>query len=202
MSGRAPNLRMARPVAYSLLVWGMFGASVARAQVHWDASLALSATKRVLSERPHRGSDALPGPMVELRGEMALLPMVRVGGYVGHDVANVPSGPTRFHTSAGLRSQVVLPFVRTRGVIPYVALGMGGTHLLASGAQLSQSGFSTHAFVGLGSLFPVRGPWALFVEMAPRWGFSFWGDAYGPDRLGGGKDTLALLLTVGVSLFR
>src|SRR5262249_1933395 len=66
----------------------------ALAQVHWDASAQVGVMKRFLADKS--GDDAGFGPIGQLTGHVALLPLIHAGGYFGHDISPVSGeGATR-----------------------------------------------------------------------------------------------------------
>src|SRR3954449_10750703 len=89
----------------------LLAAKPAHAQLHWDASAQVGIMKRVLVNRPSGGEDAGFGPQGLLAAHVALFPLIRLGGYFGHDIS--PMGgelSARDLTWGGLRAKIVSPW--------------------------------------------------------------------------------------------
>ncbi len=92
--------------------------------------------RRILLARGDDGINTLPdasfGPMVELHAHVAILPLLRAGFYVSHDISSELS--TRQFTSFGLRAKVTPPLLcgpwRT-----WAFLGLGYSLAYAPGYQ-------------------------------------------------------------------
>ena len=192
----------------------MFSTShLAAAQVHWDTGAQAGVTKRFVA-----GGDAgapAPGfgPSIELQGHVALVPMVRVGAYLGTDLS--PAAPEGLRTfwDGGLHVRLSPPLLpwpwRT-----WLFTGFGYSFAEDLGDHLP--GGLLEVPVGLGIGRKVSRHSLLFVELGGRIGFGFYGRMYdrsavessgmaaesGETRSGAyvGKDTFALSLSVGLSL--
>lgn len=182
----------------------------AHAQVHWDASAQVGIMKRVLADRPAGGDDAGFGPAFQITGHFALLPLVRVGGYVGHDISPM-GGETsaRDTTFGGLRAQIMSPWPRGAlrawlfvgagyaGVYarsttaPRVFPGPPGTPSVTSEATVQGAGGSYFEVpFGIGASYKLRKPWELCAELGMRTGFGHTGSAYeapGPEVRSAGR---------------
>ena len=175
----------------------VLAATPARAQLHWDAAAEAGAIKRFLGKRPPGGNgDAGFGPVVELHGHVALLPLLRVGAYVGHDISPQP-GDTRALeiTSFGVRAKVSSPVpLDPWRVWAFFGFGYAGaygpsfhttiapsqnTHVqaLATGAG---GGFFEVPF-GIGASYKLRKPWHLTAELAGRASFAYSGSLFDVD---------------------
>jgi hypothetical protein len=173
--------------------------SPAHAQVHWDASAGVGVMKRTLGGRPAGGDDAGFGPTGQLTAHVALLPLVRLGAYFGHDISPV-GGVTsaRDLTFGGLRAKVMSPWPRGKlrawlfvgfgyaGVYarstaaPRVFPGPPGAPSVTSDATVQGAGGSFFEVpFGLGASYKFRKPWELCAELGLRTGFGHTGSAYG-----------------------
>jgi hypothetical protein len=161
-----------------------FGAArSASAQVHWDASAQVGVAKRFLTSSVEQPSF---GPAVSLAGHVALLPLVRVGAYVAHDISPVEVGPARRLYAVGLRGKVQAPWSTERiHGWGFVGLGYVGVYapstratvvsppvgpLSSSGGTLDLSvpgagGYFLEVPVGLGLGVRLRKPWELVFEL-------------------------------------
>jgi hypothetical protein len=172
--------------------------SIARAQVHWDAAAQVGVMKRVLGDRPAGGEDAGFGPVGQLTAHVALLPLVRVGGYFGHDIS--PMGgvtSARDITFGGLRAKLMSPW--PRGALRawlFVGFGYAGTYARSTSAPRVFPGDAANPAVtsdatvhgaggsffevpfGLGASYKLRKPWELCAELGMRAGFGHTGSVY------------------------
>ena len=198
----------ARSAALLFVVSGELLAPPAAAQLHWDASAQAGVLKRVLGGRPGGGPDAGFGPVAQLTGHVALFPLVRVGGYLGHDIS--PMGgdlSARDLTWGGVRAKLMSPW--PRGAFRawlFAGFGIEGVYARSSalpGARVEGAG--GHFFevpFGLGSSYTFRKPFALCAELGMRAGFGHTGSAYRPrlPLVAPGVDRFAIGLTVGFML--
>jgi len=191
----------------------------AEAQLHWDASAQAGVMKRVLVDRPAGAPDAGFGPIGQLTAHVALFPLVRVGGYFGHDISAMGGDVSaRDLTWGGLRAKLMSPW--PRGAVRawlFTGFGVEGVYARStarSGALVSGAG--GHFFevpFGLGGSYTFRKPYAVCAELGMRAGFGHSGSAYeapGPQlRVPGqadgnappaGTDRFAIGLTVGIML--
>ncbi|MEO6418369.1 MAG: hypothetical protein ABIP39_03135 [Polyangiaceae bacterium] len=199
-------------------------ANPALAQVKWDASANAGVMRRFLSSGVGDGGF---GPYFSLQGHVALLPLLRVGAYVSHDIAPVNGPePLRRITAAGLRVKLTPPWPRGKfRSWVFVGLGYAGAygpsyhlHLVVPPNNTAEdllAGGSGGSFfevpLGVGMAYMVRKPWELTAELGTKLGFGFTGTLYN-DRpaftQGGlqtdlatlGHDSAALFLTIGVGL--
>lgn len=211
-------VRVVRILALAgLLAGGLLAATTpAHAQVHWDASAQVGVARRVLSNRPVGGEDAGFGPIGQLTGHVALLPLLRFGAYVGHDISPMGGASSaRDLTSGGLRAKVMSPW--PRGALrAWLFFGFGYTGVYARSTtgprvfpgppgspsvtneatvQGAGGGFFEVPF-GIGASYKLRKPWELSAELGMRAGFGHSGSVYedpGPEvRSAGRADTNAL----------
>jgi hypothetical protein len=172
----------------------------AAAQLHWDASAQVGGMKRFLADRPSGGQDAGFGPMGQLAAHVALLPLVHVGGYFGHDISPLPigDGTARDLTFGGVRAKGMLPFVRG-AVRAWVFAGfgyagvyqrsygstfekpnpLGGTEARSGRVEGAGGGFFEVPF-GIGASYKLYKPWEICAELGGRVGFGQTGSVYGP----------------------
>jgi len=170
----------------------------ASAQLHWDASLGAGVNKRFLTGGPAAAGDAGFGPAAQLTAHVALLPLVRVGGYLGYDVSPLDGdAAARGLAWGGLRAKIMSPW--PRGALrAWLFFGFGyastyarsyRTTLLVSpspGAPVSPQAALVHGSsgglfevpFGLGASYKLRKPWEIFAELGMRAGFGTTGSAY------------------------
>lgn len=203
-------------------------ARTASAQVHWDASAQLGVQKRFLGNRAIGSDDAGFGPIGQLTGHVALLPLVHVGGYFGHDIS--PVGETaRNITFGGLRVKGNIPFVKGswRGWV-FVGFGyagvyqqsfdatiakpdpLGGPPTRLSGRAEGAGGSFFDLPFGFGASYKLFKPWELCAELGARAAFGHTGSVYergpqltlpndaGQNVTPAGLDRFGLGLTVGI----
>lgn len=171
---------------------------LAFAQLHGDVSAQAGVMHRFLSDRGG-GSNAGFGPVGQLTGHVALLPLVHVGGYFGHDLSPLPDagdGGVRDITFGGLRAKVFLPWIRGRArlwgfagigyagvysrsyhVTVDVPDGLGGNVAKPARVEGAGGGF-VDVPVGFGASYKLYGPWELTGELAGRFGFAHHGSVY------------------------
>jgi hypothetical protein len=150
----------------------------------------------------------------EVRAHVALVPMLRLGPYVAHEIGLLSGAPAREITEAGLRAKVSPPLL----ALPWRSwafVGVGYARAYEPSHPLEGSGgfvpgeaggfLATRLGFGLGYRFDRI--WELFAELGGRIGLLFAGSMY--DRGGcacgepyQGKDSFALSLSLGLSLYR
>jgi hypothetical protein len=165
------------------------------AQIHWDVGANAGVMKRVLTGGP---GDAGFGPAVSAQAHVALLPFVRVGGYVAHDISPVAGAASaRQITSAGLHVKLLSPVPRG-DVRVWLATGFGyaGVYAPSYHQTLALSHEGTPPFtptdvgvhgaggsyfeipLSLGAGYKLRKPWELTAELGARFGLGFTGSVY------------------------
>jgi hypothetical protein len=154
--------------------------------------------KRVLVERPRGGEDAGFGPAAQLNGHVALLPLVRVGGWVGYDISPLGApAAARDVFGGGLRAKLMSPWPRgavrawlltgfgfsavsarsySRTVL--VPTGIGSQTTPADATIQSAGGSFFEVPLGIGASYKLYGPWALVGELTGRVGFAHQGSVY------------------------
>lgn len=166
--------------------------SPARAQLHWDASAQAGVTKRVLSNRIPGVGDAGFGPAAELHGHVAILPLLRVGAYVGHDISPQPGDVRALQiTSFGLRAKVSSPLpLDPWRVWAFVGFGYAGAygpsfHTSIDAAPVKATALATGAGggffelpFGVGGSYKLRRPWHLTAELSGRATFGYAGSLF------------------------
>lgn len=185
------------------------------AQLRADVGAEIGVMQRVAPDHDPGASVPLPGPSGELQAHVALLPMLRVGAYLSHDI--VPGDTDRETTEAGLRAKVALPILpRPWRAWPFLGLGaarsyrpshaLAPTSTAAGGEVGGVEGGFLDATLGLGVGVKFRDDWVAFAELAAHSGFFFWGDMYDHAPCAclrdpyPGHDSFAASLRVGVSL--
>lgn len=183
-------------------------------QVHWDAGLGVGVMQRATSGGDRAAPTPLPGPVAEAHAHVALLPMLRAGPYVSHDISPVDGRPARQMTEAGLRFKLTPPLVRLPWrVWAFAGLGYARTYMpsyVPSGALPAErirevEGGILDSPFGIGAGVKVRGPWFFFGELGARASWVFAGSMYRAapcpcDAPYLGDDSFAATLTIGVSL--
>lgn len=191
------------------------------AQIHWDAAAQVGVERRVLTNKS-TANDASFGPVGMLSAHIALLPLVRVGAYVGADLSPMQGDDaaqsTRNFVWFGARVKVLSP--APRGAMRlYLYTGFGADFMYQPSAPFDTAqghsafeGVSGHFLevpFGIGGSFTFWKPWAAFVEVGGRVGFGFSGNAYdsGARLLSGplheqpyGDDRWAMSLSAGIML--
>jgi hypothetical protein len=168
----------------------------ALAQVNTDLGLSAGAMKRFTTGVPAGVSEPGFGPVVDLRGHLALLPMVRVGLYAAYDLSPVPNEPSRSFVTGGLHVKVTPPLLPAPWKA-YLFTGFGGGYAASSLA----TGGLLEVPLGLGLADRLSPSWELFLELGGRFGVATFGQMYEAAHAGFvGTDSFALSLTVGVSL--
>jgi hypothetical protein len=167
------------------------------------------------------GASPEPGAVGELHAHVAILPMLRLGPYVAHDIAPLTSGPAREITEGGLRAKLSPPLLGA----PWQTWGFVGvgyarayepSHALptelgspaitvAPRFAPGQGGGLLEARLGLGLGLRLDRQWEAFLELGGRAGLLFVGSLYDRGACGcgeayAGKDSFALSLSLGLSL--
>lgn len=195
--GRYPMTHTKRAALVGAIVTSLLVASRdAGAQLHWDASAQVGAQKRFLSSRASGTDDAGFGPIGQLTGHVALIPLVHVGAYFGHDISPVQE-TARNITFGGLRARGMIPFVRgpLRAWV-FVGFGyagvvqqsfdttvtkadpLGGPPTQHAGHAESAGGSFFEVPFGLGGSYKLFKPWELVAELGARAGFGHTGSVY------------------------
>jgi hypothetical protein len=149
--------------------------------------------KRFLSSKPPDANDAGFGPSLELHGHVALLPLLRVGAYLGHDIAPLPGDMSALQiTSFGARAKATSPWpLDPWHIWMFAGFGYAGvygpsyaTHVAAPGGRETDArfegaggGFLEVPF-GVGVSYKLRRPWHLMAELSGRGGFGFRGSVF------------------------
>ena len=172
--------------------------TVAAAQLHGDISAQAGVMHRFMTDRAG-GADAGFGPVGQLTGHVALLPLVHIGAYFGHDLSPIPDvgdGGVRDITFGGLRAKVLFPWIRGRAhAWAFVGVGYAGVYARSyhvtvnvpddlGGATRSASrvegagGSFIDLPLGVGASYKLYGAWELTGELAGRFGFAHSGSVY------------------------
>jgi hypothetical protein len=194
----------------------------ADAQIHADVDLEAGAEKRFLHGRPPLGEDAGVGPIFELSAHVAVLPLLRAGAYVSHDISPVIGADTRHITSAGLSLRLLSPWPRglcrvwfgtgfgyasayAPSYVETVPAGSGSATVEGAGGGFFEVPLGVGASLRLGRGFE------LTLEAGARIGFGFVGSMYNqgptamssvplPDaRRAAGDDSLGVFLVLGIA---
>ena len=145
--------------------------------------------QRIATGRDTGGASREPGPVAELHAHLAVMPMLRVGPYVEHDIGPLSGAPLRQFTEAGLRAKLSPPLLaapwKTWG---FIGLGYARayepSHLVErsqgslSGYAPGQGGGLLEARIGVGLGYRLGRGWEAFLELDGRVGVIFSGSLY------------------------
>jgi hypothetical protein len=201
------HLLRRQPAVSSAVVTLLLSAGNAAAQVHWDVGAQAGVIQRVQTGAAAGAPSPSPGPVGELHGHVAVIPMLRAGPYVAFDVAPLtgPGGPPpRSFLEGGLRAKLSPPILSGSWRL-WALLGLGYAwvdwpgHEQAGAPAAGLEGTLLDLPFGVGAGYHVRGPrdpWEVTAELGARVGLAFFGPLYSD----GARDSFALSLSVGVSL--
>lgn len=183
---------------------------MAAAQVRWDAGADVGVMQRFPTGAAPGAPAPLPGPLGEVRAHIALLPMLRLGPYLSHEIGLQSAGPAREITAAGVRAKVTPPFL----ALPWRSWGFVGvgyarayepSHLVGGELAAGLAGGFLETRVGVGVGYRLDRSWEFFTELGGRFGLTYAGSLYDPACGCGetyeGKDSFALALSLGLSLY-
>ena len=160
----------------------------AHAQVHWDASLQAGGSGRLFSNGGLTGSI---GPVVGIEGDVAVVPLLRLGLYADYEYADTgePAAPSA--VSFGGRVKLMLPGYR-HAVHLWIFSGFGGVFWDAPQYGVTDptssppnvtvtpaTGWFLEVPVGVGMGWRFRRPWELVAELQGRIGFDMNGSYFG-----------------------
>lgn len=196
ISARPALFFLAIPAFLSVLL----AAPSARAQLRWDASLQAGGAGRFFSGSSQvSGLSGSVGPLVGLEGDIALLPLLRVGAYVDYEYADTGEPTPPSAVSFGARAKVMIPGYRSN-VHWWLFTGFGGVVLDAPGytqpvvapnadtaVVAPAMGYFMEIPVGLGMGWRVRKPWEVVAELQGRFGFDMSGSYFTDDGSGAGR---------------
>lgn len=197
MSRRVSKARLSSAAAGAFVLAMIAAAPDASAQIHWDASAQVGVMKRFLGTRPSGASDVGFGPAAQLTGHVALLPLIHVGGYFGHDISPLPGdGAARDITFGGARVKAILPWITGKWrAWAFVGFGYAGVYarsyntsfFIPNGngdlerrpVRVEGAGGSFFDLpFGLGASYKLFKPWELCAELGARAGFGHTGSVY------------------------
>jgi hypothetical protein len=166
------------------------------------------------------------GPVVEVEGHVALVPMLRIGAYATWDLSPASGIGARSFWEGGLHLKATPPLLpppwRT-----WAFFGVGYAYTVADGYRGAGTIAAPNTAVmfqsvtgnlldipfgfAVGYRLQPRGSWLVFAQLGARIGAAFFGQMYerGPPATGSvtplaapfvGKDSFALTLCVGISL--
>ncbi len=176
----------------------------ARADVpHYDVGFGVGPAKRFLGNKPDGGDDSSFGGAAQLNADIAVAPLLRVGGYFGWEVSPPPTGDVKYMYSFGGRVSFAPPLESQRLKLSFF-VGLGYTvvytHSFNETIPLQDSKgelVNTPAFLDgvSGSFFEipfgarlsynVRKSWNFFTELRGTFGFDFGATLYNFDDTGG-----------------
>jgi hypothetical protein len=155
--------------------------------------------QRFLTARPAGSPGLEPGPMLELSGHVAVLPLLRAGAYVSFDLATIGGEDSREILSAGFSGRLFSPWPRGAWRA-WLALGFGydAGHAPAFAGVPATSGGFFEVPLGIGALVRLSPGFELLGEAGARIGFGFSGSEYNREPPAG-NDTLGVFLVLGVA---
>ncbi|WP_394833676.1 hypothetical protein LVJ94_44935 [Pendulispora rubella] len=182
-----PHLARAASIAAGM--WLLFSAREAHAQLHWDAGVHAGVARRIYTGGP---GDGRFGPIAGVQGHVALLPLVRVGAYLSHDLSPTDDGgDARNVTSAGARVKVTSPWPNGKWhAWAFLGVGYVGVYARSYHRSFATNGGTEDGLVagaggghveipfGLGIGYRVWRPWEITLEVGTRFGFAFTGSLY------------------------
>lgn len=199
----------------------------ADAQVHWDLGAQAGAIDRFTTGGDAAGASPQPGPVFQVQGHVALVPMVRLGAYAATDASPTSDRGTRTFWEGGLHVRFTPPLL-TAPWRAWAFAGFGYAYTYKTSYQHAETdpngggvdvayadvfGGMLDVPLGIGVGYKVRGPWELFAELGGRFGVGFFGPMYDDGASGRavstslpfvepfmGEDSFALSLTAGLSL--
>jgi hypothetical protein len=193
-------------VAALLGAGALFVCGTSAAQVHWDVGVQAGVLDRVQTGGAPGAPTPIPGPVGEVHAHVALVPLLRAGPYVAHDISPFPPSagvPARQITEAGLRAKFSPPLL-SGAWRTWALLGLGfarvylPSHAVGSESVGGVEGGLLELPCGVGMGYRVRGardPWLVTGELAARVGLAYFGPMYSDAP----RDSLTLSLSVGVS---
>lgn len=184
-------------IGVAALVLSVFSERPALAQLHVDASAEVGAMQRFFTNKTPGASNPGLGPTAQVSAHVALLPLVRAGVYLGHDISPLSGDATaRDMTWGGVRAKIISPFPRgklrpwlfvgfgyagtyARSYHTNVALPVGVNETVTRDALVTGSGggFFEVPF-GLGASYKLWRSFSLVAELAFRVGFGHTGSVY------------------------
>jgi hypothetical protein len=170
----------------------------ARAQLHADASAQIGVEKRFVADAPPGAGDPGFGPAGQITVHVALLPLVRAGAWIAHDVSPMPDPvAARDVTSGGARLKLMSPwprgdvrawlfagfgyagvYARSYATTVQVPTGLSGQSTPTPGVVQGAGGSFFDVPLGLGASYKLRAPWLLVAELGCHLGFGHTGSVY------------------------
>ncbi len=189
-------------LARVVLSLALLATTNASGQVRWDVGGQVGAIKRFATGGDPAAPSPDVGPLFELQGHLALVPMVRIGAYLAQDISPASGLGLRTFWAGGLHLKLAPPLLSAPWRT-WVFAGFGYAYTAAASYQKtvttgtqtvnvlfeSQTGGMLEVPVGLGLGYRLRGratPWLLVVELGGRIGAGFFGPMYGRGAGGGG----------------
>jgi len=171
------------------------------AQVNSDVGFSAGVMKRFTTSAAPGVSQPGFGPVVDLRGHLAVLPMLRVGLYVAYDHSPMPGAGDRNFLTGGIHVKVtppLLPFpwktyLFTGFGVGYAEADAYATTVtvydnLATGASAPSGSVAARAPsltggllevpLGLGLARKLGTSWEVFLELGGRFGVATFGPLY------------------------
>lgn len=178
----------------ALAVAALTFAGTASAQLKWEASGSVGTGLRLKIGGP----GAQLGPAFGLDAHVALLPLVRVGGYLAHDIAPEDGAAARRAFGGGARVKLMSPWPRGdfQGWIfagfGYSGVTRAGYRGVATASRTpgeapvpqvvdvaSAGGGLFEVPFGIGAAYRVARPWKIQLELSGRPSVGAYGSVYG-----------------------
>jgi hypothetical protein len=170
---------------------------------HYDVGFGIGPSKRFLGDKADGADDSAFGGMAMLNADVALAPLVKVGGYFGFELSPPPTGDVKEMFPFGARVTVAAPLASERYALSFFA-GFGYTvvythsydtpiplqnsqgTLVSTPGQLSGvSGSFFEIPLGARVAYHLRKNWDVFAELRGSIGFGFGATLYNFDDDGG-----------------
>src|SRR5580692_10071245 len=171
--------------------------SSATAQIHGDFDLEAGAADRVVPPRAADAGGTGIGPMFELTGHVAVVPLVRAGAYVSFDLTPLGYEGVRDVIAAGFSGRLYSPWP-AGPFRAWLGLGFGyaAGHAPPYETVSATSGGFFEVPLGLGSSFRLSRSFELVGEAGTRIGFGFTGSEYNRGPATGDGTTLGVFLVL------
>jgi hypothetical protein len=179
------------------------------AQVRWDVGAEAGVMQR-FTDRALGAPAPLPGPVGQVHAHVAVIPMLRLGVYLAHDISPAAGLPAREITEAGVRAKLSPPlFAAPWHAWAFLGAGYARTYepshpgagVFVPGAE----GGILDAPLGVALGYRLDRTWEPFVELGVRIAVATLN--YSPRSCScpgeyPGRDSVALSLSLGLNLNR
>jgi hypothetical protein len=181
------------------LLFTFLTASAAHAQLRWDGNVQAGVAGRLFGNNAG-GVPGSVGPVVAVAGDIAIVPLLRLGAYLGYEYADTGEQSSPSIVSFGTRVKLMIPGYR-RNIHWWLFTGFGAAVLEAPGYTEpftlpgtsantldvpTASGYFFEIPVGIGMGWRVRKPWEIVAELQGRVGFGQGGSYFTDNGTGQG----------------